>query len=99
MKQDCEGVFQLGTRINKAHSTSNVVKAALAIQLVALLVLAIFRSDKLLSYTYDLEPGYGSEKLVLVAQYWHQQMEVIGITSFSTNVIEFIDEIRAADEF
>jgi hypothetical protein len=69
-----------------------------AIQILALLTLAVFRSDELLSYTYDLPPNGYTQPLVAAAEEWHRAMEAAGAASLTENVLDFISSLRDSEE-
>ena len=82
-----------------ANSTNRMVKGALIIQLAGLAGLGIFRSDKLVSYAYDLAPNKVSERIVEVAQMWDAGMKKIGAAKLTRQTIAMIDTLRGSEEF
>lgn len=75
-----------------------LLAAIFAIQLLGLFTLAVFRSDKLLSYTYDLPPTDYTRPLVLAAEEWNRAMETVGAAALTEGVLEFISSIRDSEE-
>lgn len=68
------------------------------IQLLGLFTLAVFRSDKLRSYTYDLPPNGYTRPLVLAAEEWNRAMETMGAAALTEGVLGFISSIRDSEE-
>lgn len=68
------------------------------IQLFALFTLAVFRSDKLLSYSYDLPPNGYTQPLVAAAEEWHRTMEMVGTAALTEQVLDFISAMRDSEE-
>ena len=76
-----------------------MVKGALFIQLAGLAILGIFRSDKLVSYTYDLAPDKVSERIVGAAEVWDGWMTKTGVGGLRRQAIGLIDAMRGREEF
>ena len=66
----------------------------LAIMLVTLLVLAMFRSSDLVTSAYDLPEHPYSERLVTMAETWHGWMEQAGPAGWSERIGERTEEWR-----
>ncbi len=81
------------------NSTLKIVRIALGIQLFALMMLLVFRSDSFLSYAYDLPPNSFNSKIVVYAEIWDNQMNDIGIAATRNQVIEFVEMLHGEEEF
>lgn len=68
--------------------------AGLTIQLTVLMTLAIFRSDKLLSFSYDLPSNTINDRLVILAEDWNEKMDKAGITFIAPKFEELIAKLR-----
>ncbi|MEE9315445.1 MAG: hypothetical protein V3V02_12430 [Rhizobiaceae bacterium] len=72
----------------------NKVKIALPVTMIfvlALLALAIFQSNALLSLTYDFPPSFWSETLVAMAEQWHGWMQMIGTAGVTEAIAEWLE--------
>ena len=67
---------------------------ALTIQLAILMTLAIFRSDKLLSFSYDLPSNAVNDQFVILAENWNGLMDTAGITIIVPEIEALIAKLR-----
>ena len=70
----------------------------LGLQVAALILLACLRSDKLVSYTYDLPPNALSDKIAAGAEAWDGLMQASGIAEARDEFIARLDEIRQSPD-
>jgi hypothetical protein len=77
-------------------STPRNAAAGLAIMLIALLVMAVFLSQSLVSVVYDLPPGPLADRLASWAEAWDGAMRAIGATRPAEWVTALVERIRSA---
>ncbi|WP_319531184.1 hypothetical protein [uncultured Cohaesibacter sp.] len=75
-------------------STMQRVRQTLVILLATTLLLAIFQSEGLVSWSYDLPPNAFTETVVSVVQSWNELMRSIGATDVGESVGDFILSLR-----
>ena len=73
-------------------------KLAFVCQLAALVLLATVRSDKLLSYSYDLPPSVVTGQLTYAVETWDGWVSAVGISAARNTVIGMMDELRQSSE-
>ena len=80
----------------KSHSDHTMlrVRSALVALLFATLLLALFQSNGLVSWSYDLPISPLTEKIVAACETWNGWMEALGTTTISENVQDWIQSLR-----
>ncbi len=78
--------------------TRKYVVMGLGLQVAALILLACLRSDKLVSYTYDLPPNAITDKIAAGAEAWDGLMQSAGVADARDSFITGLDEIRQSPE-
>ena len=78
-------------------STGQLAAAALAMQIFALCLLAVLRSDKLIILAYDLPPSPASERFITIAERWNGLMEQAGAAGLTQKVVETVDWLRGGE--
>ncbi len=75
-------------------STRRLAKTGLAIQLCALALIAVMRSDKMVILAYDLPPGPASERFIAVAEVWDGWMQTAGFAGLRETALEAVGAMR-----
>ena len=76
------------------------VRASMAIFLSALLALALFKSDRLVSYTYDLPQGAVASLVVPLAEGWNRWMNALGTAGLTRVAARTMERLSSPpDEF
>lgn len=86
-------------RARRPQDTPANVRAGLVIFLTALAGLALFRSGDLVSVTYDLPPGEGSEAVVSVAETWDGWMQALGTAGLGEAIVETVGAFASGEMF
>ena len=77
-----------------SDSTMQRVGQTFVILLATTLLLAVFQSEGLVSWSYDLPSNAVTETIVSVVQSWNELMQSIGATDVGESVGDFIQSLR-----
>ena len=84
-----------------AGTTRNNVRCALVVFTVALLALALFRSESFVTYALDLPQNAVGRRMVVVAEGWNRWMNALGtarVTRFADAAMERLSTGESYDD-
>jgi len=70
------------------------VRSALIALVFATLALALFQSNGLVSWSYDLPISPLSEQIVVACETWNGWMEALGTTAISETVQDWVQSLK-----
>ena len=75
---------------------TKTVWQTLVTMLVTVVVLAIFNSASLQTWSFDLEPGSVNDMISISAERWHIWMEELGAASVTQSIRDWFSEATGA---
>lgn len=81
------------TNLEGKHNTG-LSLMMFAIMLLTLIVLAVFQSSALLTWSYDLPVSSYSATISSTAEQWHALMERAGLAEFSQSMTERVQSLH-----
>ena len=82
----------------RAGNTAANVRRGLAIFVVSLGVLALFRSASFVSYAYDLPEGPIGSRVAVIAETWNEWMEALGPAQVTAAAEAAMERLAAPDD-
>lgn len=64
--------------------------------IVSAILLAVFNSASLVTWTYDLEPGLIADRLSAAAEIWDKQMNELGPAKVTTRIRAWFSDMTGA---
>lgn len=80
-------------KIRSDHTMLRVRSAVIAL-LFATFLLALFQSNGLVSWSYDLPISPLSERIVAACETWNGWMEALGTTAISEHVQDWVQSLK-----